>query len=199
MYCNDRYFAIRCAEIILMFPWDYLSTKLATEIFPIAGVMRVFMHARTRVRILFGYNVCASRIHTIDRGWMREKEREKKEKRGRGRMWKRWGREERETASARKYKEPDRARNFSPFHIFHAENTTPSNKVRLSILLFCKLNFKWKLMTFFNDTIVSTSWIILPATLYWLCVNYEYLCIIFWYFVNVISHWEISLLICSKQ
>lgn len=41
-----------------------------------------------------------------------------------------------ETASARKYKEPDRARNFSPFHIFHAENTTPSNKVRLSILLF---------------------------------------------------------------
>lgn len=80
--------------------------------------------------------MCASRIHTIDRGWMREKEREGKEKKegeeGRGNG----GGGRKETASARKYKEPDRARNFSPFHIFHAENTTPSNKVRLSILFF---------------------------------------------------------------
>lgn len=51
--------------------------------------------------------MCASRIHTIDRGWMREKERKgKKKKEGeKGR-----GNDEKggkETASAKKYKEPD--------------------------------------------------------------------------------------------
>lgn len=55
----------------------------------------------TRIlRILFGYNVYASRIHIIDRGWMREKEKEREGRGGKkrerkdvetvGRGWKRY-------------------------------------------------------------------------------------------------------------
>lgn len=83
--------------------------------------------------------MCARQEYTLlivggcerKRGRERKKKRERKDVETAG---KKGGRKE--TASARKYKEPDRARNFSPFHIFHAENTTPSNKVQLSILLF---------------------------------------------------------------
>lgn len=46
----------------------------------ILSALRASSYRRTRVCILFGYNVCASRIHTIDRGWIREKERERKKK-----------------------------------------------------------------------------------------------------------------------
>jgi len=80
--------------------------------------------------------MCARQEYTllIVGGCERKRGRERKKEGKDGRRNDGGGRNE--TTSARKYKEPDRARNFSPFHIFHAENTTFSNKVRLSILLF---------------------------------------------------------------
>lgn len=131
----DRFLAIRWAKIILKSLWDCLSAKLATKIFPIAGDMSVFMHAYACPYPLWIQCVRVKNTHYWS--WVDAREREggegKKEgEEGRGNG----GGGRKETASARKYKEPDRARNFSPFHIFHAENTTPSNKVRLSILFF---------------------------------------------------------------
>lgn len=75
-YC---YFAIRCAKIILSCCEVTYQQNCRLKYFQ-SPVLCAYSCTRTRVRILFGYNVCASRIHTIDRGWMREKEREGKEK-----------------------------------------------------------------------------------------------------------------------
>lgn len=47
---------------------------------------------------------------------------------------------ERDDESAKKYKEPDRARNLSPSHIFHVGNCAIfSNKVWLCILSFSQI------------------------------------------------------------
>lgn len=93
--------------------------KSPIGIFPIAGVMSVYTH--TRVCILFGYNVCASRIHTIDRGWMREKEKEGEEKKRERKDVETTGVGGRETANARKYKEPDIGQGIFLLSIFFTQ------------------------------------------------------------------------------
>lgn len=103
--------------------------------------MRILIHAYACPYPLLD-TMCARQEYTLlivggcerKRGGGKGK-KEGKEGRGNG------GSGRKETVSARKYKEPDRAKNFSPFHIFHAENTTLSNKVQLSILLFDEIEF----------------------------------------------------------
>lgn len=95
-------------------------------------------HTYTRARIFSLDTMCAHQEYTLlivggcerKRGRGRKKKRERKDVETTGKGGK-------ETTSAKKYKEPDRARNFSPSHIFHVKNCAIfSNKVWLCILSF---------------------------------------------------------------
>lgn len=73
-------FVTRCANYFYVTAKSKLVSGIIDRNISILPALRASSYTRTRICILFGYNVCASRIHTIDRGWIREKERERKKK-----------------------------------------------------------------------------------------------------------------------